>query len=78
MPGAIWSEVGVDLIYSGTVSTGVGLVILAVIFGVGVVAFAILAITVLPGTILLESRVEELRRARRAVPPAAPSEDEAA
>lgn len=70
--------VGVELIYSGTVSTGVGLVILAVIFGVGVVAFALLAIAVLPGTMLLESHVEQLRRARRAMPPAAPSDDEAA
>ena len=78
MPGAILSVVGVELIYSDTVSTGVGLVILAVIFGVGVVAFAVLAITVLPGTMLLESSVEQLRRGRRAVPPAASSEDEAA
>jgi len=64
-----------EVIYSGGVSTGVGLIILAVIFTVGVVLFtATLLIGVLPGALLAESLVSERRR--KPTPPPSPTGDE--
>jgi hypothetical protein len=46
------------------VSTGVGLIVLAVIFAAGVVLFGLLAITLLPGTVFLEDRLQAIRARR--------------
>jgi hypothetical protein len=46
------------------VSTGVGLILLAVIFAAGVVLFGLLAITLLPGTVFLEDRLQAIRTRR--------------
>ena len=54
-------------------STGAGLIVLAVIFGAGVVLFGLLAISLLPGAVFLEERLGRIR-ARRAQPgPAEPA-----
>jgi hypothetical protein len=47
------------------VSAGVGLVVLGAIFAFGVVLFALLMISLLPGATLLEEQLEAFR-ARRA------------
>lgn len=45
-------------------STGVGLIVLAVIFVVGVVLFGLLAISMLPGAVFLEDRLQAIRARR--------------
>jgi hypothetical protein len=53
------------------VNAGVGLIVLAVIFAAGVVLFGLLAISLLPGAVFLEDRVQAIRARRTAAPPAA-------
>jgi hypothetical protein len=53
------------------VSTGVGLIVLAVIFAGGVVLFGLLAISLLPGAVFLEDRLQAMRARRVARPPSA-------
>jgi hypothetical protein len=47
------------------VNAGIGLIVLAVIFATGVVLFGLLAISLLPGAVFLEDRLQAIR-ARRA------------
>jgi hypothetical protein len=51
------------------VSTGVGLIVLAVIFAAGVVLFGLLAISLLPGAVFLEDRLQAIRARRAAQAP---------
>lgn len=46
-------------------NAGIGLIVLAAIFVFGVVLFGLLAISMLPGTVFLEDRLQAIR-ARRA------------
>ena len=48
-------------------NAGVGLIVLAVIFAAGVVLFGLLAITLLPGAVFLDERLQAIR-ARRSRP----------
>jgi hypothetical protein len=48
------------------VSTGVGLIVLAVIFAFGVVLFGLVAIALLPGAAVLDERIEARRRRAQA------------
>lgn len=56
-------------------SDAAAIVIMAVIFAFGVVATALLVITIVPGVLLVGSKLAELRDKRRESPPA-PSEHE--
>ena len=49
----------------GAVSAGIGLVVLAVIFAVGVGLFLLLMISLLPAVTLAESRIADLLGRRR-------------
>lgn len=48
-------------------SAGIGLIVLAVIFAFGVLFFGLLAISMLPGAVFLEDRLQAIR-ARRTPP----------
>lgn len=50
--------------YTRGVNAGIGLIVLAVIFAFGVVLFGLLAISMLPGAVLLEDRLREIRTRR--------------
>ncbi len=56
-------------------SDAAGIVVMAVIFAFGVVAAGLMLISVVPATMLIESRVSELRRKRREADAAPPAED---
>lgn len=56
-------------------SDAAGIVVMAVIFAFGVVAAGLLLISVVPATMLIESRVSELRRKRREADAAPPAVD---
>ncbi len=47
-------------------SAGIGLIVLAVIFAFGVVLFGLLAISMLPGAVFLEDRLQAVRARRTA------------
>jgi hypothetical protein len=51
------------------VSDELGLIVLAAIFAVGVVLFALLLIAVVPGVMLAETQLLELLRRRKTSPP---------
>ena len=56
-------------------SDAAGIVVMAVIFAFGVVAAGLMLISVVPATMLIESRVCELRRKRREAGASPPAED---